>query len=805
MNEHFSDSFWSPSIDPVPNYTLGINTLHARLLHSVQENHCITTFLQTRIDLETQCAQLLSTHISNFNITNSCLKNAFDMVYTETSETAHCHRVRAGLLSQDVLEPLANFTRLFLSELTTKKAKLDDEIEEFKHTAQSALLTRAVYWSRCRALELACPEFRPPVPAGFEEEDVDEVSAEFIGGRKRSSSVTSELNVDNGGVKLGKYTVLPYREVAGSMGRMQKMIEGKKSATTGPRRFLGKDIFEWVRDYMASPPSTIHLNEKDITLDTESQEICRHLVALKFLRSVPKETTGFEKEKYYEVQHNVVERYLRKTRIRHTMSDDGMQNQQDEVDGVQNMPLEVPNSNRPASVIGGFLDRFKHKKEMDSTTKAHIEMKEADEVYKRKIKFVNSMRIKMEGSILNYFQEMETLEKDRINALKHETYDRISLFQETVKPEQDISYIIEQYKTGPYCPRPMIYENYYYGSATEQTFGVPLEEVAQIYGSYVPPIVSKGVKLIDAGLAVTNNSNEKHKACETVWSNIIPPKEMNKVCEKLDNLVGVKLKEALEKFDLNLLANLIRVYLLELPECLLTFDLYEPVKLLYATQQGTESRLTSISKLLATLPSANYHTLKTLSHHLYKLLNQTTTEDMLNQLISMFSYVLLRPRTSSPSNIHDRHPNKLTRDLLTQYPTIFTKDINKAQRTNASRSNLVVDIPPLGKNFGTSLYSKLQRTNSDIEEEAYSPGGRAIIVPLTPRTLFDDPDSSISTPQESPTNDQRLSSDVSLMFDLQEDAVEITDELDYKKKPNRSRSSTKGTMDNVELDSFFDD
>jgi hypothetical protein len=33
----------------------------------------------------------------------------------------------------------------------------------------------------------------------------------------------------------------------------------------------------------------------------------------------------------------------------------------------------------------------------------------------------------------------------------------------------------------------------------DQLFGVPLEEVAQAYGSYVPPIVSNGLKLIDAG------------------------------------------------------------------------------------------------------------------------------------------------------------------------------------------------------------------------------------------------------------------------------------------------------------------
>jgi hypothetical protein len=81
----------------------------------------------------------------------------------------------------------------------------------------------------------------------------------------------------------------------------------------------------------------------------------------------------------------------------------------------------------------------------------------------------------------------------------NETYNRITLFQETLKPEQDIHYIVEQFKTGDYCPRPMIYENYYHGAAIDQVFGVPLEEVAQIYGSYVPPIVNKGLKIIDSG------------------------------------------------------------------------------------------------------------------------------------------------------------------------------------------------------------------------------------------------------------------------------------------------------------------
>lgn len=124
-------------------------------------------------------------------------------------------------------------------------------------------------------------------------------------------------------------------------------------------------------------------------------------------------------------------------------------------------------------------------------------------------------------------------------------------------------------------------------------------------------------QLTKTGLAL-KKKDEMNKVIRDAWSNIIPIKELNKLCDQINCLAGSKLNEVLEKFSLNEIANIIRIYLLELPECLLTFDLYDPVKILYATQQDIESRLMSVSKLLATLPSPNYHTLKALSHHLFK-------------------------------------------------------------------------------------------------------------------------------------------------------------------------------------------
>lgn len=421
LQDSFSDSFWSPaaSTESIPNYTTGLRVLHDKLSKSAFENDAITTYLQKRIDTENACADLLVSGLSSAmesasmsveSTMNASLKSSFDMVCNESTETAHCHRVRAGVLAQDVLEPLANFIRLFKNQLQTKKSKLEEEIQEFEHSAQSALLTRSVYWSRCRALELACPDFRPPVPFGFQEEDdedqgdQDDQDAQFVGGRQRSSSVTSELNVDRGGVRLGKCTVLPYRDVARAVNRMQKMIQGTNPSPTAPQRYLGKHIFEWIRDYCVSPPHTSQ--QQEVTLDSESKEICKHLVALKFLRCVPKEKSGFGLDQYYEVQQNVVERYLRKTRIRRSVDSGQPESNNNDGNGEVSMTLEVPssspNTNAAVNAINGLFGRFKSQKKptVDPTTKAHVDMVEADETYKKKIKAVNQMRKSLEENLV---------------------------------------------------------------------------------------------------------------------------------------------------------------------------------------------------------------------------------------------------------------------------------------------------------------------------------------------------------------------------------------------------------------------
>lgn len=56
-----------------------------------------------------------------------------------------------------------------------------------------------------------------------------------------------------------------------------------------------------------------------------------------------------------------------------------------------------------------------------------------------------------------------------------DTYDRLMLYQETLRPAADVQYIVEQYRTGRYCPRPILYVDFHnrprQGKRKETVFG----------------------------------------------------------------------------------------------------------------------------------------------------------------------------------------------------------------------------------------------------------------------------------------------------------------------------------------------
>lgn len=110
--------------------------------------------------------------------------------------------------------------------------------------------------------------------------------------------------------------------------------------------------------------------------------------------------------------------------------------------------------------------------------KLRRESRESDERYKVGVRKLDTLRCTLEEAMVEHLKFMERCELDRLKAMKsvildfsgalsnvipslQSTVDKMMLFQETVQPLGDLRYLLENYRTGAFVPKPPIYENYY--------------------------------------------------------------------------------------------------------------------------------------------------------------------------------------------------------------------------------------------------------------------------------------------------------------------------------------------------------
>ncbi|KAG5991600.1 hypothetical protein E4U43_003992 [Claviceps pusilla] len=143
----------------------------------------------------------------------------------------------------------------------------------------------------------------------------------------------------------------------------------------------------------------------------------------------------------------------------------------------------------------------------------HREARESDEKYKAAVHKLDELRCGLEEAIFLHLKFLERCELDRLKAIKtvildfsgtignvipslQSTVDKMVLFQETVQPAGDLRYLLENYRTGSFVPKVVVYENYY-NKVDEQTFGIDLEARARVDKKRVPIIVTTILTYLD--------------------------------------------------------------------------------------------------------------------------------------------------------------------------------------------------------------------------------------------------------------------------------------------------------------------
>jgi hypothetical protein len=133
--------------------------------------------------------------------------------------------------------------------------------------------------------------------------------------------------------------------------------------------------------------------------------------------------------------------------------------------------------------------------------------------------------------------------------------------------------------------------------------------------------------------------------------------------------------EVLESYEIPIVASALKLYLLELPDSLVSSHVYEIVKTVYstaATDTSEEARVAVIQNTLGQLRLANIATLDAITTHFTRLIELTSADEAyIASLATNLAPCILRPRQETTLTMNEKYNYRLLRDLFGHKEAIF--------------------------------------------------------------------------------------------------------------------------------------
>jgi hypothetical protein len=133
--------------------------------------------------------------------------------------------------------------------------------------------------------------------------------------------------------------------------------------------------------------------------------------------------------------------------------------------------------------------------------------------------------------------------------------------------------------------------------------------------------------------------------------------------------------DVLEKFPVPVVASVFKLYLLELPDPVVSSQVYEVIKTIYsssATDGNEEARVQVIQNTLGQLRLANIATLDAITTHFARLIELTSAdEEYISRLATILAPCILRPKLENTLTMNEKYNYRLVRDLFGHKDQIF--------------------------------------------------------------------------------------------------------------------------------------
>lgn len=490
---HFESSFWSQKFtgSNVPEYQQGLRILHDKLVQSKTENDEVIAFLRERVSLEESYAVKLTDQGQQrqksrgfLRDEGATLKKGFDSLRAASELLGSQHMELALNIHDVVLKPLLKMNDEYKTEVSSAKRNIDMKFKQFDNSVKDVDRLKNYYIRKCREADraeeqavLIASETAKNVASQDKTESSDHSSQDIEekqGQSEHHQEQRNEAETTAPALETERQETFTLAGQVYSASEFESLIaKMRQDIPVGEHKIAifgtyqntssGENIARWLQQNVPI------CKDSPAAADLIGQQLISAYHVFKLI--------GQLGDKFVPSSSSI---YQWKT--------------------IQNSPDITPNGYATSALEGvsGFFGKFGSTIGSNASTipglpvpgvpgeepykVARQEAVQADVAYEKSVRKLDNVRLQLEQLLFAHFSEMEQLELDRISTIKRAfiefgalmsntlptskaIYEQMLLYQQTLKPDQDIQYIIQQYFVSGFAPKAVLYENFYHGHA----------------------------------------------------------------------------------------------------------------------------------------------------------------------------------------------------------------------------------------------------------------------------------------------------------------------------------------------------
>ncbi|KAG5649730.1 hypothetical protein H0H81_002332 [Sphagnurus paluster] len=371
--------------------------------------------------------------------------------------------------------------------------------------------------------------------------------------------------------------------------------------------------------------------------------------------------------------------------------------------------------------------------------RARNDADEADRAYRIAVRKLDRQRLGLEERLEEILKVLQRWETERLRAVKtvllqyqgtlanlpktlEPSIERQAVLVASYLPENDLTALIERYRTGPFRPRAQVYESVAHDES-DVVFGIDLRKWAE--GGWhalttgeekkelVPPVLTALLGGLEEAYGRLPNDAEKRKS----WIYEVPLPAVHHLREALNAVPPEEplTSDLVAKYDAPVVASALKLWILELDPPIALYEGWDDLRRLYPTvgssavEQDPEEHTQAVGAALQRLPRVHLYVLDAVVKHLKTLIENTVVEEpdevYITKLALSIGRAIVRPKVESELSIQDRHPTLLFIDLMKNYDAILPPTISRKKRESERRVPIRKRTAPVDMRLSRSRIS----------------------------------------------------------------------------------------------------